>query len=215
MDFTSLGRCAELRERHIVAAAESSESMQALLERFEEIASPGAGAPVLFLALARLATTTCDWLEGELRIELSGDDAKTRISVSTTIGGGFREKAFRDAVLRVPLAEFNHAALSMPKLIEPLVLSESGRRIVLLASSAARKTSLPPPMVTIDPSSFVEIPKYQAPYAGSRPQAPMRARAETLLGLDDPGSVPEPQRSPPGEPKIVLRRRVREESGSK
>lgn len=188
--------------------------MQALLERFEEIAAPGAGAPVLFLALARLATTSCDWLDGELRIELTGDETKTRISVSTTIGGGFREKAFRDTVLRVPFGEFNHAATSMPKLIEPLVLSESGRRIVLVASSTARKTSLPPPMVTIDPSSFVEIPKYHAPYAGSRPQAPMRARAETLLGLDDPGMMPEPQRSTP-EPKIVLRRRVREESGSK
>ncbi|WP_146655119.1 hypothetical protein [Labilithrix luteola] len=192
--------------------------MQALLERFEQIASPGAGAPVLFLALARLATTACDWLDGELRVELTGDDAKTRISVSTTIGGGFREKAFRDAVLGVPFAEFNHAALTMPKLIEPLVLSESGKRIVLVASSAARKTSLPPPMVTIDPSSFVEIPKYQAPYAGSRPHGvnlPPRPRMETLLGLDDPGLAHEPQHAAPAEPKIVLRRRVREESGSK
>lgn len=90
----TLRKCTELRDVHIVHAVSSSDAMEALLARFSEIAAPGKGAPIILAALARLGTTACDWIDGELRIELSGDTTQTKIAVSTSIGAGFREKLF-------------------------------------------------------------------------------------------------------------------------
>ncbi len=149
----------ELRDSHITRAVSSSDAMEALLARFSEIAAPGKGAPIILAALARLGTTACHWIDGELRIEISGDDAQSTVSVSTTLGAGFREKLFADTVLRVPLAEFSRGIKSAPKLIVPLEVKETGKRIVLSVTQEVRRTSLPPPMVTIDPESLMAVPQ--------------------------------------------------------
>jgi hypothetical protein len=199
VSYAAIERCTELRDAHIVRAVSSSESMQALLSRFAEIAAPGKGAPILLAALARLATTACDWIEGELRIELSGDAATTKIAVSTSLGAGFREKLFADTVLRVPLEEFSRGMQRAPRLIEPLHVKETGKRIVFTASEEVRKTSLPPPMVQIDPASRMVVPHMTVP-----------------LGLHDGApSLPSPRAVAPGPggatppPKVVLRKRVK------
>lgn len=150
----------DLRDKHIRVAVSSSEAMRALLRRFEELAAPGKGAPILLAALARLGTTACDWIEGELRVEIFGDDHKTTVSVSTALGGGFREKLFPNVDLKVPFDEFSRGVSRAPKLIHPLQVKESKTRLVLTASSETRKTSVPPPMVAIDPSCFLpDVPK--------------------------------------------------------
>lgn len=208
MDYESLQKCTELRDAHIVSAVSSSEAMEALLARFAQIAGPGKGAPIILAALARLGTTACDWIDGELRIELSGDAAQTKIAVSTSIGAGFREKLFADTVLRVPLDEFSRGIQRAPRLIEPLLVKHTGKQIVLTVTQEVRKTSLPPPMVQIDPASFMVVPRMTMPF-----------------GLDDAASVPEattparpplplrqPQPAPAGaEPprKVVLRKRTK------
>lgn len=210
MDYATLQKCTELRDAHIVHAVSSSDAMESLLARFAELAAPGKGAPIILAALARLGTTACDWIDGELRIELSGDSHQTRIAVSTSIGAGFREKLFADTVLKVPLAEFSRGIQRAPRLIQPLLVNEAGNRIVLTASQEVRKTSLPPPMIEIDPASFMAVPRMTLP-----------------IGLDEPGhttpSMPHVAPAPPrpaapaipgpegaGGKKVVLRKRTKQ-----
>lgn len=173
----------ELRDSHISRAVASSDAMEALLARFAEIAAPGKGGPIILAALARLGTTACHWIDGELRIEISGDEVQSKISVSTTLGAGFREKLFSDTVLRVPLAEFSRGIKSAPRLIVPLEIKESGKRIVLSVTQEVRRTSLVPPMVTIDPESLMTVPKLVMPLNLEEPfaDAPRNAAPKVVL----------------------------------
>ena len=191
----------QLRDVHITQAVSSPEAMDALLARFATIAAPGKGGPIILAALARLGTTACPWLDGELRVEISSAATKSKISASTTLGGGFREKLFPDKLLDVPLEEFSRAIKRTPRLIEPLDVKESGTRIVLSIAQEVRRTSLPPPMIQIDPESLMQIP------------IPKLAMP---LGLDEPDASPAPapprRATPPAPgptppPKVVLRRR--------
>ena len=202
MDFATLEQCMQLRDAHIVSAVSSSEAMEALLTRFAVISAPGKGAPIVLAALARLGTTACDWIDGELRIEIVGDEAQTKIAISTSLGDHFREKIFPDVVLRVPVEEFSRGIKRAPRLIEPLQVKESGKRIVLSISQEVRKTSLPPPMVKIDPESLMELPE-------TVPMVPMMA-----VPLDVPSNVlpmapPADSVAPAAKPgaRVVLRRR--------
>lgn len=186
MDYSALRHCTELRDAHIVEAVSSSDEMEALLTRFAEIAAPNKGAAILLAALARLGTTACTWIDGELRIELSGDAEQTKIAVSSSLGAGFREKCFADTILKVPLQEFSRLLARSPKLIEPLQVMEKGARIVLTAPQEVRATSLPPPMVEIDAASLIMPP------------------------LGGPGfELDVPRAADVVAPKIVLRRRVK------
>lgn len=190
MDYVALSRCTELRDAHIVHAVSSSDAMEALLARFSAIAAPNSGAPIILAALARLGTTACDWIDGELRIEISGDEAKTKIAASTSIGAGFREKLFRDTVLRVPFEEFARGVARAPKLIEPLAVKQTGKLLVLSVTQEVRRTSLPPPMVQIDPTSLmvlpqmtvpVDIPHDVFPMTGAKAAPPASARPRVVL----------------------------------
>lgn len=198
MKYAALEKCTELRDAHIVSAVSSSESMEALLSRFAEISSPGQGAPIILAALARLGTTACDWIDGELRVELSGDSTQTRIAVSTSIGAGFREKLFADTILRVPLEEFSRGITRAPRLIEPLLVKETGKRIVLTVTQEIRKTSLPPPMVQIDPNSLMVVPRMTIP-VGLQDEGLPISRPSTGANAKPPESTG----------KVVLRRRTR------
>jgi hypothetical protein len=192
VDYSALRHCTELRDAHIIEAVKSSDAMEALLTRFAEIAGPGKGGPVILAALARLGTTACDWIDGELRIDITGDAAQTKIAVSSSLGAGFREKCFSDTILRVPLEEFSRLLARSPKLIEPLQIAEHSPRIVLTAPQEVRATSLPPPMVEIDAASLINVPPLDAPYG---------------MELELPETPP--------EPKIVLRPRVKADGEQK
>ncbi len=189
MDFSALARCTDLRDAHIVEAVASREAMTALLARFVKLAAPGQRAPILLAALARMGTTACDWIDGDLVIEITGGPAQTKIVVLSDLGGGFREKQLPDTILPVPFEEFSRGVARAPKLIEPLSVKEGTGRIVLSVSAEIRKTSLPPPMIQIDPSSLLE-PSFAAP--------PM-PRGLTAV---DPGA----RRPPPGLPNLRPRR---------
>jgi hypothetical protein len=191
VDYSALRHCTELRDAHITEAVTSSDEMEALLARFTKIAGPGKGAPVILAALARLGTTACDWIDGELRIELVGDEKQTKIAVSSTIGGGFREKCLRDTLLPVPLVEFSELLARAPRLIEPLAVKDTGSRIILTATQEVRSTSLPPPMVEIDAASLIIVPPLGRP-----------------PGVEDRAPEP-PTPAPTAAPKIVLRPRVK------
>lgn len=177
----------ELRDVHITHAVSSSDAMESLLARFAEIAAPGKGGPIILAALARLGTTACEWLDGELRIEISGDGTQSKIAVSTTLGAGFREKLFADTTMRVPLEEFSRGIARAPKLIQPLQVKETGARIVLSVTQEVRRTSLPPAMVQIDPKSLMIVPRLLMPHgfeptAGSAPAGPGARPARAAPG---------------------------------
>jgi len=216
-DFSSLKSCLDLRDVHIVAAVRSSEAMAMLLERFTEIAAPGKGAPILLAALARMGTMACDWIDGELRIDVSseaaGERKRTRIAISTTLGGGFREKLFADTILDVPIEEFARGIKRAPRLVEPLTVRETDRRIVLSVTAAVRKTSLPPPAIELDPSSFVSLPRATMPYQAPMPLPeitgyPSSSEIPAVRPAAPPPAKPD-SGAPPPERKVVLRRRVR------
>lgn len=177
--------------------------MEALLARFAQIAVPGKGAPIILAALARLGTTACDWIDGELRIEISGDADKTKIAVSTAIGAGFREKLFSDTVLRVPFEEFRRGIAKAPRLIEPLRVKDSGKLIVLSATQEIRRTSLPPPMVQIDPASYMVVPEIVVPKMGVPADIPVDIKENALpmsRSVTIP-SMPKPAPPRPGAPR--------------
>jgi hypothetical protein len=162
-DFSSLRHCKELREVHIAAAAVTSDAMRGLLKRFAELSGPGKGTPVILAALARLGTTACDWIDGELRIELSGDATKTVLAVSSSIGAGFAERVFPNTVFPVPLDEFKRFVERAPKLLEPLAVLQNDRIIVLAVAAEVRKSTVPPPNNEIDPSSLFKLPAHRTP----------------------------------------------------
>jgi hypothetical protein len=197
VDYGTLKHCTELRDAHIVHAVTSSDAMEALLARFTEIAAPGKGAPIILAALARLGTTACDWIDGELRIEISGDQEKTKIAVSTSIGAGFREKLFSDTTLRVSFDEFARGVAKAPKLIAPLTIKQTPKLIVLSATQEIRRTSLPPPMVQIDPTSFMVV-----------------MPAQMAVPVDIPQDVLPMTRPQPPRPRVVLRKRTKDGEGS-
>lgn len=197
----------ELRDAHIKEAVESSVSMEALLDRFTEIATPGKGAPVILAALARMGTAACEWVDGELRIEITGDRAATKISCSSCIGAGFRERIFKDKMIPVPFEEFPRMIERVPKLIVPLSLKQTEKRIVLSASSEVRKTTMPPPMVKIDESSLMNVTLPRPARTIVEPPAPPRSVP--------PRSSKSPPAPLPGEKKVVLRRRVRDDEPKK
>lgn len=199
VDFGSLLTCIELSEADIAFAASTPSAMRSLLARFEQIAAPDEGASIILAVLARLATTACDWIDGDLRIEIVAVGERTRIRISSTIGGGFAEKVLPDTNLNVPIDELGRAVAIGPKLIAPLVVREQGERLVLVASTEIRRTSLPPPMITIDPSSLLDPLRALAPLAAVRP----------LRGTNTEREVPAlALRTPPGAlevPALALR----------
>jgi hypothetical protein len=107
-----------------------------------------------------MATTACDWVDGDLHIELAGDDESTVVEVLAELGGGLRERIFPTTSFRAPLTEFARAIERVPHMVAPLsIQARSSRRISLAASATVRRTSIPPPPIEIAAESlFVRAP---------------------------------------------------------
>jgi hypothetical protein len=154
-EFGSIARCLELQESHIVDAVATRDDTRALLTRLAEVSAPNSGSAKALLVYARLATTACDWLDGDLAIDLVADGPQTIVEASTELGGGMRERLFPPVVFDTPLEEFARAIGRVPHLIRPLsARSTTARRIRLSALATMRRTTAPPPPVAIAPESF-------------------------------------------------------------
>ncbi len=190
MSLAHIKRCLDIAEKDIAAGVETRESCKELLDHIAKIAAPNQGSPKLLLLLARMATTACDWVDGELRIEMVGDGEVTVVEMMSELGGGMRERVLPSFSLNVPLAEFTRAVERVPHMIEPLATKvASPRRVVFIASSDVRKSTMPPPPVEIGKSSLYEPP------VGSRPPPPESAAP------DAPSPAPPaPPRPPPPTP---------------
>ena len=158
-NFSHLKRCLELREKDIVDAVASRALCRELLEHLAAISKPNDGAPKILLVFARMATTACDWIDGELRIEIMGDGDVSVVELMSELGGGLRERVLPSFGMSVPLAEFTRAVERVPHMIAPLTTkTKTARRVIFSATEQTRKTSMPPPMVEIGEDSLFVVP---------------------------------------------------------
>jgi hypothetical protein len=172
VDFSHLMRGLDVGEKEVAEAVVSRDSTRALLARLAAVSAPNTGAAKVLLVFARLATTACDWIDGDLLIEIVGDDEQTVIEALTELGGGLRERLFGPLSFRSPLYEFARAIDRVPHLVAPLAIqSATARRVTLAASAVVRRTSVPPPPTEIAPDSlFVRPPALAVPR--SEPEGP-------------------------------------------
>jgi hypothetical protein len=161
-DFATLKSCTELTSEHAKLAASSSVGFRNLLTRVAQIAKPGEGCPKVLMAVARLVGQ--DWLDGELRVELSGDDTATTMIVMCDYGVGIRERLVPSVRFAVPIDEFGRALELSPKLVLPLQVSEHEGLIILtpLAKGEAA-LSVPAPKLAVDDLSLGTDDRATAP----------------------------------------------------
>lgn len=161
-DFTTLQSCTELTAEHAKLAASSSVGIRNLLTRVAAIAKPGEGCPKVLMAVARLVGQ--DWLDGELRVELSGDDASTTMIVMCDYGVGIRERLLPTIRFAVPIDEFGRALELSPKLVMPLRISEHEGLIILTPlGKGEASVSVPAPNLTVDDLSLGTDDRATAP----------------------------------------------------
>jgi len=159
-ELAHIARCLDLQERDIVVALVTRERTKTLLAHLASISAPDTGVAKVLLVLSRMTTTACDWIDGDLFLELVAVGETTRIEAATELGGGLRERVFPSMVFEAPLEEFGRAIARVSHMIAPLrVLTRSAQRITLGASETVRRTSLPPPPIEIAADSlFLHLP---------------------------------------------------------
>ncbi len=167
-----IARCLDVQAQHVVEAVAGRESARALLEHLARVSAPDTGAAKVLLVFARMSTTACDWLDGDLTVDLAAEGAATRVDVTTDLGGGLRERVFPPLVLQAPLVEFTRAIERVPHMVAPLVVRASTtKRVVLAATALVRKTSIPPAPIEIAPEHlFVRVPPAPPPGAVPLPR---------------------------------------------
>lgn len=189
-DFATLTSCLELTSEHAKKAASSSVGIRNLLKRVAEIAKPGEGCPKVLMAIARLVGQ--EWVEGELRVELSGDDLSTTMIVMCDYGVGIRERLLPSTRFAVPIDEFGRALELAPKLVLPLRISEHEGLIILTPLAQAEPSlSLPAPEITVDSASLGNDERQTAPPPADELQVVDEASPDDLE-LAMHGAEPEP-----------------------
>jgi hypothetical protein len=124
-------RCVDLTEDHIDDGLKSIDSMRVLLEHMARIAKPNEGAAKILVAISRIATTACEWLEGTLHVQVDEVIGATEIEISSDLGGGMRELIFPRLFVGVPHEELVRAVKLAPKLVTPLKFRIRGDRMIL------------------------------------------------------------------------------------
>ncbi len=187
LDLATFNSCSDLTTEHAKAAASSSTDMRVFLKRVAEVARPDEGCPKILMALARLVGQ--EWVEGELRIELSGDETTSTLIILCEYGVGIRERLFPAVRLDVPFDEFQRALELAPQLVLPLKITGEEGKLVLapLLTPEARMHGEAAPEFELDHESLGEEERTTAP-------PPL----DELQVLDSPEeSVHEAQTSPP------------------
>ncbi|HEY1691976.1 MAG TPA: hypothetical protein VGG39_07430 [Polyangiaceae bacterium] len=170
-DLAHIARCLDLQAQDVVDAVGSRDSARALLEHLARVSAPDTGVAKVLLVFARMATTACDWLDGDLTIDLQAEGNATRADVTTDLGGGLRERAFAPLLFHAPLVEFARAIERVPHMVAPLaVRGSTPKRVLLSATALTRRTSIPPAPVAIAPENlFVRVPP-PAPTGATQPE---------------------------------------------
>ncbi len=157
--FAHIARCLDLQERDLPAALATREATRELLTHLAAVSAPNTGAAKALIVLARMATTACNWIDGDLSIDLLADGEATVVEVTTDLGGGMRERILSPLSFRAPIMEFSRAIERVPHVIAPLAnRAKSPRRGSLSANEAVRRTTAPPPPIEISGDSLFVFP---------------------------------------------------------
>ena len=156
MRFSHLEQCGQLAQPDLETAVTSRDDCAALLARMSEISARDTGAAAVLSVFAALASAACDWLDGDLVIEMIEDDEVAVVSVMTDLGGNMRESVFRPFSMNVPLEEIITAIDRTPTILGALKLRRiSWRRIVLSANEELRRSTMPPRIGASEASSWM------------------------------------------------------------
>lgn len=122
--------------------ASSPSELRRLVARVAEIAGPEEGWTKLLKVIA--VVTYADWLEGELQVDLDGNDAGgTTIAFYSVLGVGIRERLFPPHDLNVPIDEFQRALVLAPNMCAPLKAHQGVRHLTLSMGLHVRSKDLP------------------------------------------------------------------------
>jgi len=187
IDLAKLSSCTELTSEHARQAASSAAEIRTLFKRVAEIASPGDGCPKVMMAIAHLVGQP--WVEGDLRVEVSGDDVSTTINIMCDHGFGIRERLLPLVRFSVPVDEFERAFELAPKLVLPLRISDEEGKMILtpLLTPEARLNSIAPARIEVDNRSLSEAERKTAPPPSDELQVVDEASPDDLLVVDGEG----------------------------
>jgi len=190
IDLAALASCTDLTSAHAKQAASSSVEIRLLLKRVSEIAKPGEGCPKVLMAIARLVGQ--EWVEGDLRVELSGDESSTTLVVMCEYGVGIRERLIPAARFAVPIDEFERALELAPHLVLPLRITDEPGKLVLtpLATPEPLARTALPPDVGLDTASLGDGERTTAPPPADELQVVDEASPEDLAELPLANAVP-------------------------
>lgn len=166
MDFAHIVNCVDLSDADIRAALLSSEDAQALFAHLGKVSAHGKGAAKTLLLLSQMGTNACLWFEGDLVIDIVGDEDACVIEVMSELGVGMRERIFPSVGFHAKLSEFETAFERFPKLVFPLAVAHRNRtRLTLRVAESVRKSTAPPPPIRLSEASMlaakpVHIPKH-------------------------------------------------------
>ncbi|MDP9000547.1 MAG: hypothetical protein M3O46_10595 [Myxococcota bacterium] len=185
--FEHVTRCLDLQEDDVADALASRETTRALLAHLAAISAPNTGAAKVLIVFARMATTACDWIDGDLCIDVFSKADVTVIEAATELGGGLRERVFAPMSFKAPIAEFARAIDRVPHVIVPLVIrARSARRISLAATQALRRASGPPPRIEIASENlFVRESPPAARDETNAPAVPLPLTEDVDAGWED------------------------------
>jgi hypothetical protein len=201
-DFSHLKRAKDVKREDIIAAAESRATCERFLDRLTAVAKPAEGGAVVLLLFSRIATVASEWLDGDLRIDLVADGAKTVLDVQSSLAEGLAERIFPRRTMNVPLLEFELAIARVPQMIMPLALVREPGKLRLTATHEVRSSTLPP-------STDVDALARAIPKAPRVPVAvvPRRATAAVAAAVATEVVIKEPSRTPTIAPASGLSRR--------
>ena len=187
MDLAGLVSCRDVTAEHADQAVRSLDGLRLLVARLTEIGEPEDGAPKVLIVFARLARGDVAWLEGDVTVEITGNDTRTLVDVFKEEGWGIKERLISQARFRVPFDEFERAVEISAKRFAPLKVTMQPNKIVLSNASGAAAPA-EPPKVEVDDKSIRTAP----PPALGVPQEPEPFELP-------PHSEPEPFEPPPAE----------------
>jgi hypothetical protein len=179
-DLEAVRSSKELTSELAFQAAASSTELKRLFVRIGEIAAPEEGWTRIFKVIARVAAA--EWIEGDLQVDLYGDEATTTIAFYSVLGIGIRERLFAPTNLNVPIDEFQRAVVLTPDVCAPLRAHQGLNRMTLTTGQRVRNREVPD----------FELEE-QAKGDGERITMPPPAELMIADGNDSLGSIgPEP-----------------------
>lgn len=205
VDFATIESCSDLTSEHAKKAASSSADIRAFLTRMTAIARPDEGCPKVLMAIARLVGQP--WIEGDLRVELTGDETHTLLTIICEYGMGIRERLLPAAKFDgVPLDEFSRALELAPALALPLRVNDEEGKIILapLLTPEDRLKSVPAPSFEMEDKSLSENERKTAPPAPNaheRPTPPAGFEAASVAkDAEDVWGIPIEERAKSNAP---------------